>query len=360
MASEVVVIDRNARLPTRRRTATEPVDARLLRTIATILPADHPPISALDGETQLEARADATKLAIAADLDCWRYWCAKHQRDPFPADPEHIVLYLRQLEKDGRKPATLARRIASLAAVHQIVGIKTDQLPTNAAMVRNALKGMRRRKGVVQKQAAPLRFGGALATVKGFTVSALLGACVGDVQGLRDAALLSVGFDGGLRVSELVAVSAADLEPDADGSGILALRSSKTDQDGKGSFVWLSPDTMRRVHAWLDASGIEQGPLFRRIAIDRKRAREAVAPVPYDQIAGNTRNWRSRLEGTPASVAEVSFKLGSEALTRQGVNGIYRRVAEAAFDAGLVQIPVTKVLAALSAISTHSLRVGLT
>ena len=240
------------------------------------------------------------------------------------------------------------------------MGIKTDQLPTNAAMVRNALKGMRRRKGVVQKQAAPLRFGGALATVKGFTVSALLGACVGDVQGLRDAALLSVGFDGGLRVSELVAVSAADLEPDADGSGILALRSSKTDQDGKGSFVWLSPDTMRRVHAWLDASGIEQGPLFRRIAIDRKRAREAVAPVPYDQIAGNTRNWRSRLEGTPASVAEVSFKLGSEALTRQGVNGIYRRVAEAAFDAGLVQIPVTKVLAALSAISTHSLRVGLT
>ncbi|GAC1574740.1 MAG: hypothetical protein NVS3B5_05230 [Sphingomicrobium sp.] len=88
------------------------------------------PVSELDAETQLEAFADATKVAIAADLDCWRNLCAKHRREPFPADPEHIFRYLRDLEKDGRKPATLARRIASLAAVHQIVGIKSDQCGT--------------------------------------------------------------------------------------------------------------------------------------------------------------------------------------------------------------------------------------
>ena len=152
MTHIIIIVNRDgSRVPARRRRATEPVDARLLRTIAAVLPDDHPPVSALDAETHLEARADATKLAIAADLDCWRYWCAKHRREPFPADPEHIVRYLRDLEKDDRKPATLARRIASLAAVHQIVGVKTDQLPTNAATVRNALKGMRRRKGVLSK-----------------------------------------------------------------------------------------------------------------------------------------------------------------------------------------------------------------
>ena len=86
------------------------------------------------------------------------------------------------------------------------------------------------------------------------------------------------------------------IEPEADGSGVLTIRASKTDPDGKGSYVWLSLDTMRRVHAWLEASGVESGPLFRRIAVERRRARDAIAPVPYDQIAGNTRNWRERLE----------------------------------------------------------------
>ena len=363
---EIVVHERDGRaLPLRRRHGrAEAIDARLLRTIAAALPIDMPPVSQLGVETALEAMADATKAAIAADLDCFISWCGEERRAPFPANPEDLVLYLRHLEAAGKKPATLSRRMATLASAHRLVGIgDKDGLPTDHPMVRNALRANRRRLGAVQRQAAPLRYGGALdehAEVKGFTITALLDACAGDAQGLRDAALLSVGYDAGLRVSELTAAGVEHLEAQPDGSGLLAIPRSKTDQEGQGSWAWLSSDTMRRVQAWLIQSGIEDGPLFRRVGVDRRRARAAVPPQPYHTIPGNTRHWHERLRGAPAIQAQVTYTIGETPLTRQGVCAIYRRVALAAADAGLVEISEAKVFEALAALSTHSLRVGLT
>ncbi|MGY2737010.1 tyrosine-type recombinase/integrase [Sphingomonas sp. UYP23] len=352
-------------LPQRRtRGSAEPVDARLLRVIVAALPGDMPPVSALGVETALEAMADATKAAIAADLDCFVAWCTNERRAPFPADPEDLVRYLRHLEAQGKKPATLSRRMATLASAHRLVGIgEKDGLPTDHPMVRNALRANRRRKGAVQRQAAPLRFGGALdaqGEVKGFTITALLEACGGDAQGLRDAALLSVGYDAGLRVSELTAAAVQDLEPQPDGSGLLAIPRSKTDQEGQGSWAWLSAETMRRVQAWLVQSGIEDGPLFRRVGIDRRRARAAVSPQPYHSIPGNTQHWQERLRGSPEVQAMVTYTIGETPLTRQGVGGIYRRIALAAADAGLVEMSGAKLYDAIAALTTHSLRVGLT
>lgn len=360
---EIVVYSRDASaLPQRlAKKSAEPVDQRLLRTIATLLPVGFPPVSQIGVETAIEAMADATKSAIASDLDCFADWCVKHGRAAIPAFPEDLVRYLRALEDRGHKPATLSRRMASIASAHRLVGAgNQDQLPTDHAMVRNALRAHRRRKGAVQRQAAPLRFGGALGDVKGFTISAMLTACGGDAQGLRDAALLSVGYDAGLRVSELTAVAVDHVEPQTDGSGLLFIAQSKTDQEGEGSWAWLSAETMRRVQAWLQLSGIENGPLFRRVGIDRRRARGAVPPQPYHLIPGNTRHWQQRMRGSPATPAQVTYTIGEKPLTRQGVSGIYRRIARAAAEADMVEMPDGELDKAIAAISTHSLRVGLT
>ena len=360
---ELIVQQRDAgTLPQRRARGTaEPADERLLRTIAGALPTDFPPVSQLAAETALEAMAEATKAAIAADLDCFVTWCGADQRTPFPADPEDLVRYLRHLEDQGKKPATLSRRIASLASAHRLVGLADkDGLPTDHAMVRNALRANRRRKGAGQRQAAPLRFGGALGETTGFTITALLGACGTDAQGLRDAALLSLGYDAGLRVSELTGAAVKHIEPQPDGSGLLAIPRAKTDQDGQGAWAWLSPETMRRVQAWLGQSGIADGPLFRRVGIDRRRARAAVPPQPGHRVSGNTRPWPERPHGSAAAAAQVTYTIGEKPLTRQGVCSIYRRIALTAAEAGLVEISGSRLHEANAALSTHSLRVGLT
>jgi hypothetical protein len=82
-----------------------------------------------------------------------------------PATPETLVHYLRWLAKGSEarapaKPATLARRLASIARMHRVLGFgDTEPLPTQAGMVRDTLKGLRRAKRGRQRQAAPLRLG---------------------------------------------------------------------------------------------------------------------------------------------------------------------------------------------------------
>jgi integrase len=352
-AATVLVVRPEGALPRRRSgrasDATETPDTRLVAVLGRAASADVAPVSALGLETALEAMADASKLAVAADLDCWLAWCAGERRRPCPADPEDMVRYLRALEADGRKPATLGRRIASLATVHRLLGLGDKPLPTSAPMVRNALRGNRRRQGAAQRQAAPLRFGAGLGVTGGFTLSALLEACTGDAQGMRDAALLSLGYDAGLRVSELTAVAVADLRPQPDGTGLLHLPRSKTDQEGIGAWAWLSADTMRRVAAWRTEADIGNGILFRRVGVDRRRQRSkelADARWGDEDLAG--------------AALLVTYTIGDAPLTRQGVTAIYRRIALAAARTGLVNLPAGELEAAVRALSTHSLRVGLT
>lgn len=332
----------------RRAHAATP-DERLIATLGRAVPGDMAPVSAIGLETALEAMAPASKLAIAADLDCWLDWCAHEHRRALPAEPEDLVRYLRTLEADGRKPATLSRRIASLATVHRMLDLGGDTPPTAAPMVRNALRAQRRRQGAAQRQAAPLRFGGELGGAGGFTISALLEACSVDMQGVRDAALLSLGYDAGLRVSELTAVEIKDLRPQGDGTGLLHLPRSKTDQEGLGAWAWLSADTMRRIARWRSESGVSEGVLFRRVGVDRRRQR---AKEAADARWGD--------EDAEGAALLVTFTVGDAPLTRQGVTGIYRRIALAAAREGLVDVPTAELETAIAALSTHSLRVGLT
>src|SRR3546814_10664772 len=69
---------------------------------------------------------------------------------------------------------------------------------------------------------------------------------------------------------------------------------------------------------------------------------------------------RVRASDSETALARTTYSIGTAPLTRQGVNGIYRRVALAAFELGLVSLPASELTAAVQALSTHSLRVGLT
>lgn len=303
--------------------------------------------SALALEAAVAAMAPATKAAITSDLKCFLAWCQSRRpvATAVPADAETLVHYLRWLAKgsDTRapaKPATLARRLASIARVHRILGFgEAEPLATQAGMVRDTLKGIRRDKRQRQRQAAPLRLGEAMAdgqgAPEGVTINALLASCSSDVVGLRDAAMISVAYDAGLRVSELVGTEVADLRQVGDGSGRLDIAHSKTDQMGEGAMAWLSPDTMGRLSAWLLASGIAEGPVFRRINV---------------------------LASPPDAAGQqiVRHFIGSKALTRQGVVAILRRRTFTAIDLGEVELEPGMEGESVRSLSAHSFRVGLT
>ena len=112
--------------------------------------------------------------------------------------------------------------------------------PTPDELVKLTLAAHRRARGVVQKQARPLRFRGAVKNPltdapRGLNVRAALEACDATPPGLRNRALLSVAYDTGLRASELVEIQVGDIieavDPDA---RLLKIAWSKGDQEGEG------------------------------------------------------------------------------------------------------------------------------
>ncbi len=65
------------------------------------------------------------------------------------------------------------------------------------------------------------------------------------MRGQVDIALCSVLSDAGLRRSEAAALTWGDVEIAADGSGRVRIARSKTDQEGKGEVVAITPSTVQ-------------------------------------------------------------------------------------------------------------------
>jgi site-specific recombinase XerD len=114
--------------------------------------------------------------------------------------------------------------------------------------------------------------------------------------GLRDRALLLLGFAGALRRSELVALDVDDLE-EAEGGLCIRIVRSKTDQEGQGAVIAILPGAIacpiKSVKAWLTAAKITDGPVFRpivkggRMTSDRLSDKSAVDIIKrYAQCIG--------------------------------------------------------------------------
>ena len=125
----------------------------------------------------------------------------------------------------------------------------------------------------------------------------------GSLADARDAAIIAVASDAMLRVSELAALQVDDItyvEPE--GTGLVTVRSSKTDQEGRGAVQFLGASTAKRIKAWLAKAGIRNGPLFRRVFVGGSRVgdkkmnvdsvrriiKERCAAIGIDKVSGHS------------------------------------------------------------------------
>ena len=137
-----------------------------------------------------------------------------------PATDDTVAAYLAD-HAAVLKVSTLTRRLAAISIAHGARG-----LPNLAAspLVRATMRGIRRAHGAAQHQARPLLHE---------DLFVVLGAMGDRLKDLRDRALLLIGFAGGLRRSELVAIDFIEVERVREGI-ILTIPRSKTDQEGVG------------------------------------------------------------------------------------------------------------------------------
>jgi site-specific recombinase XerD len=219
------------------------------------------PLTARAKDYITNSKAANTRKAYRSDWACFMSFCESTGLQPLPALPETVALYITYLaDQKGYKVSTISRRIASISQAHQIAGYVS---PTKEAIVQNTMAGIKRAKGLSTKGAAPI-------TIEG--LRRMVATLPENLLGVRDRALLLLGFAGAFRRSELVSLNVSDVEETPEGL-LVHLRKSKTDQEGKGQLKAIcygsNPVTcpVRALRAWLEASNITAGPLFR--AMDR-------------------------------------------------------------------------------------------
>jgi site-specific recombinase XerD len=206
-----------------------------------------------------ESLSPATRRAYRASLTAFRSWCEGAGAQPVPASPETVAAFVAVEARAGRKVATLEQRVAAIRWLHEAAGLEA---PTSAKLVRATMQGIRRELGVAPARKAP-------ATVE--RLAAMVAhADPSTPKGLRDRALLLLGFASALRRSELVALAVEDLEHTERGL-LVTVRRSKTDQEGRGHVraipMGRHPETcpVGALWAWLEAAGITSGPVFRSV-----------------------------------------------------------------------------------------------
>jgi site-specific recombinase XerD len=200
-------------------------------------------------------KAASTRKAYGTDFRLFKAYCDGKGISALPASPETVAAYLAA-EASTSKPSTIGRRVAAIRYAHKLAGIET---PTDAEGVKATMRGIRRTFGGARNKKAP-----AVAA----KMHSMVATAPEGLAGLRDRALLLLGFAGAFRRSELVALDVADLEENETGL-LVTIRGSKTDQERQGVTIAIARGDIacpvKALRAWLDAAGIEAGPIFRPI-----------------------------------------------------------------------------------------------
>jgi len=230
------------------------------------------------------AKAENTRAAYRWAVRAWCAWCDRHGLSPLPASGADVAAFLAAERDRGLTPNTLDLRRAAIRYLHHAAGCAA---PTDDALVGATLAGIRRAAAnPAKKRAATLA-----------VLRELLAPIPDDLPGRRDRALILVGFAGALRRSELAAIALADLLR-TDRGFELTLPRSKGAQTAAVTVplpygrTELCP--VRALTAWLDATRITEGAVFRRLF---------VPPAPPDGPPPLPRLGTAPL--TPRSIARI-------------------------------------------------------
>jgi integrase len=140
---------------------------------------------------------------------------------------------------------TIETRLWGISELHRSHFLPS---PTRHRLVDLALKAVKRKYGSMSKQAPPLCKEEVLAAINR----------LGDTRlEKRDKAMLWIATDSWCRASEIVAFKVRDIQRQDDGSSLLLVSRSKTDQDGKGDYGFLSARGTAAVLDWIETAKLK-------------------------------------------------------------------------------------------------------
>jgi integrase len=232
------------------------------------------------------ARAPSTLKGYRSDFAEWSAWCTAHNIAPLPIDVVQLAKYLSRLAgNDGAKVGTIARRLSSLRFAERTAGLPS-QLDDPRVMA--VWEGIRRTHGAPPNRSLPIMPPLLWDILDATEIVNVDGTPL--LAGLRDHALLLVGFFGALRRAELAAIAVEHLELHEKGL-VLHIPRSKVNQTGEQDELVALPSSptagrcpVTAITAWRKAAGIDTGPLLRGLTKYGKPRRTAIGESTINSL----------------------------------------------------------------------------
>lgn len=224
------------------------------------------------------AHAPGTLSVYRHTWAIWERWCNVMQTPALPAAPETIAAWLAELARSGKSISRIQVSLAAVLHGHRLQGHQIDSShPVLARITR----------GIARKAARPVRRAHPL-TLQDLEAAVTLSSNP-SVRDLRDRALLLVAFWGALRRSEIIALDMRGRSPVSIHQQGMVLRLTGT-KSSAATVEILIPRRSDRLcavaatEAYIEASGIEAGPLFRAVSksdrlLDRRLDASSIAHI---------------------------------------------------------------------------------
>ena len=199
----------------------------------------------------------------------FQVWCCENGFDPDPpVDPRAVAEYVDSLGGKVRC-TTIETRLWAISEMHRAAFQPT---PSRHMLVELALKGVKRKYGAWVRQAPPLCKAEVYKAIDKLGSSRLE---------TRDKAVLWIATDSWCRASEIIALRVRDLMRQDDGSSLLFIARSKTDQFGHGAYAYLSEAGTQAVLEWIEMAKLKNDdPL-----VTKHQANAQVGPMDAATIS---------------------------------------------------------------------------
>jgi site-specific recombinase XerC len=241
--------------------------------MSTTLPAHLSPVEVLPSElaapvAQLleAAKRPNTLRAYRSDWRAFTSWCERTGLAALPAQPQTVAAYIADRQLD-LAPSTLQRHVASISTAHKTASYPS---PCESELVRTTLQGLR---AVYRPTAKRTGRKGKAPALTAEQMRSIVSAVGNDPAGLRDKALLLLGYKAALRRSELAGIDWEHIEMQPEGI-VLHLHNSKTDKSHTGQRVAVVAEgggfcAVQAVEAWrrwcTHQTDTQTGAVFRSV-----------------------------------------------------------------------------------------------
>lgn len=206
-------------------------------TRSTETPNWQPHFQRLDG-----AYAPSTMRSYRTDVEAFETWCLQHNVTAFPAELSTVCRFLEDQGKE-KAPNTVRRRLYAIRKIHRLLKLPD---PTHDEEINLTFRRIKRQRAVRPRQA------------KGLTrdnLDLLLRGEPDDAWGLRNRAMLTLGYELLTRRSELIALRDEDLQLRSDNTYRVTIRRCKSDRDGQGRLAFTSKATAELIREWRQLRG---------------------------------------------------------------------------------------------------------